>query len=113
MSPLSHTFPVATLAAGALLALSLLFAPNVQAQDGAALYVSRGCESCHGPAGKEPIGSLYPRLAGQQAEYLIAQLQAFRSVERQSAHSAAMWSFSTGLSDAQIRALASYLAKAE
>lgn len=58
------------------------------AENGARLY--RGgaedlqipaCMSCHGPAGNG-IPPLYPRVAGQSAAYLEAQLLAFKSGER-------------------------------
>ncbi len=102
---------IVTTVAGGLLLLAVLAAPSAQAQDAAALFVSRGCEACHGAAGNAPIGGLYPRLAGQSRDYLVAQLQAFRAVERQGGNSAAMWSFATGLSDAEIKSLATYLSR--
>lgn len=39
------------------------------------------CMSCHGPAGRG-IPPLYPRVAGQSAQYLETQLQQFKSGER-------------------------------
>src|SRR4051812_26361458 len=40
------------------------------------------CAGCHGPAGSG-IPAQYPRLAGQFAEYLTAQLKAFRDGARE------------------------------
>src|ERR1700693_2114843 len=39
------------------------------------------CSSCHGPGGRS-TSSTFPRLAGQQKDYLVAQLQAFRDKTR-------------------------------
>ena len=39
------------------------------------------CASCHGADGISAVG-LYPNLAGQKVEYLVKQLQAFKSRER-------------------------------
>jgi cytochrome c553 len=40
------------------------------------------CTACHGPEGKS-ANPLWPNLAGQNASYLLAQLQAFKSGARQ------------------------------
>ena len=39
------------------------------------------CSSCHGSEGRS-ISPTFPRLAGQQKDYLVAQLQAFRDKTR-------------------------------
>ncbi len=77
-------------------------APPV-AEDSAQPDVS-GCQACHG---REGISSnpRTPNLAGQQADYLVAQLQAFRSGTR--THQL-MQAVAAQLDDAQIEALARY-----
>lgn len=40
------------------------------------------CVTCHGEAG-EGLGPMFPRLAGQQPEYLFSQLVAFKGGMRQ------------------------------
>jgi cytochrome c553 len=67
------------------------------------------CAGCHGPAGAG-IPSEFPRLGGQYAEYVAAQLQAFRSGSRANDPGAMMRSVAAHLNDAQIKALAEYVA---
>lgn len=70
------------------------------------LKVMQVCQTCHGVDG---LGSMagVPHLAGQPEEYLIRQLQGFRSGERQHAQ---MSIIAQGLSDADIDNVASWYA---
>ena len=65
------------------------------------------CAGCHGPAGAG-IPAQYPRLAGQFAEYGEAQLVAFRQGVRK--NSAQMMAVASRMSDAEIKAVAEYIA---
>ena len=65
------------------------------------------CSGCHSPNGAG-IPSQYPRLGGQHAEYTEAQLQAFRSGLR--GNNAQMMAISAKLNDAEMKAVADYLA---
>ncbi|WP_446942187.1 c-type cytochrome, partial [Pseudomonas aeruginosa] len=65
------------------------------------------CVACHGPAAQGLAALKAPRLAGQWAEYLAAQLHGFRDGKR--GNSATMRAVANGLEDADIRALAGYL----
>jgi cytochrome c553 len=67
------------------------------------------CAGCHGPSGAG-IPAQYPRLGGQYAEYVAAQLQAFRSGSRANDPSGMMRGVASHLTDGQIRALAEYVA---
>ena len=67
------------------------------------------CAGCHGPSGAG-IPSEFPRLGGQYAEYVAAQLQGFRSGSRANDPSGMMRVVASHLTDAQIRALAEYVA---
>ena len=67
------------------------------------------CAGCHGPSGAG-IPAEFPRLGGQFAEYLVAQLQAFRSGARANDPSGMMRGGAAHLSDGQIKALAEYAA---
>lgn len=67
------------------------------------------CAGCHGPSGAG-IPSEFPRLGGQYAEYVAAQLQGFRSGSRANDPSGMMRGVASHLTDAQIRALAEYVA---
>jgi cytochrome c553 len=66
------------------------------------------CSSCHGPSGRS-ISSTFPRLAGQQKDYIEAQLKAFRDHERADPHAKTyMWGMAARLTDDQISGIAAY-----
>ncbi len=67
------------------------------------------CAGCHGPSGAG-IPAEFPRLGGQYAEYVAAQLQAFRSGARANDPGGMMRGVAAHLGDPQIRALAEYVA---
>lgn len=64
------------------------------------------CASCHGTDGISSVG-LYPNLAGQKVDYLIKQLHAFKTRERDDP---VMSSMAEPLSDELVRELANYFA---
>lgn len=72
------------------------------ADDNAVAALLGACQACHGRDGLGE-GNDVPNLAGQKPNYLVRQLEAFRSGERKSALMAAI---ATQLTDADIRALA-------
>jgi cytochrome c553 len=64
------------------------------------------CSSCHGSDGKG-VSPTFPRLAGQQDEYLAVQLKAFRDKTRADPHAHTyMWGMAAKLSDETIDGLA-------
>lgn len=65
------------------------------------------CSACHGTSGQSQ-NEQYPSLAGQQANYLQAQLQAFAEGKR---HSAQMEPLAATLTEEQIVSLAQYFAR--
>jgi cytochrome c553 len=65
------------------------------------------CSGCHSPNGAG-IPAQYPRLGGQHAEYGEAQLLAFRAGTR--GNSAQMTAIAAKMNDAEIKAVADYLA---
>jgi cytochrome c553 len=67
------------------------------------------CAGCHGPAGAGLPGQ-YPRLAGQYAEYLGAQLKLFREGGRANDPNGAMRGVAARLTDREIRAISEYAA---
>lgn len=99
-------------AAAALLAIA---APAARADEPDALtraYAQKiaitVCGTCHGPRGNS-IQPKYPRLAGQNANYLVAQLKAFRAQTRGDPDAIGyMWGMASQLDDDTIQALASY-----
>jgi len=69
------------------------------------------CGTCHGPHGNSTHPK-FPRLAGQNANYLAAQLKAFRGQTRGDPDAVGyMWGMAAELDDATIDALASYYSK--
>jgi len=79
------------------------------AQDGAALFQSKACIACHGVAGKQPINDTIPKLAGQNAGYLIQQISDIKSGARANGQTAQMKAFAEKLSDSEIEAISNYL----
>ena len=65
----------------------------------------RACASCHGDNAEG--ASVFPRLAGQHAEYVVRQLKVFRT--RLRPHGVIMADESRNLTDDELRALAQYV----
>ena len=71
-------------------------------------YAEQVCSNCHGLDGN-PVSPGFPRLAGQQTEYIVNQLKNFRSHQRLDPPGYQyMWGLSRHLTDAQIDSLADY-----
>lgn len=89
--------------------LALCCATTVNAAGDAASGKGKAasCEGCHGTNGVG-IGPTFPNLAGQKAEYLLAQLMAFKSGERKGANSTIMLPMVAGLSEQDMADLAAY-----
>ncbi len=79
------------------------------AADGEQLYREKACASCHGPTAEEPIVATYPKLAGQNREYLINQMNDIKSGDRDNGASLAMQGIAATLSDDEIVSIAEYL----
>jgi cytochrome c553 len=67
------------------------------------------CAGCHGPDGAGIPGQ-YPRLAGQFAEYVDAQLKLFRAAGRANDPNGMMRGVAARMSDEEIKAVAEYAA---
>jgi cytochrome c553 len=67
------------------------------------------CAGCHGPAGAG-MPAQYPRLAGQYAEYIAAQLKAFKEGGRANDPNGMMRGVAARMSEREIRAVAEYAA---
>lgn len=66
------------------------------------------CIACHGPAGQGIAGASFPAVAGQHAQYSLAELKAFASGKRQS--KAGIMNFvASNLTVKQMKAVASYM----
>ncbi len=81
-----------------------------EAVDGETLYVERGCVYCHGPEGKEPALSEYPKLAGQNEQYLLQQMLDIKNMARKNGYTGMMQPAVINISDEELAAIAAYLA---
>ena len=97
------------LSLGCLLSVGANAEPTAgQAPVSVANLVNGVCATCHGPRGISVLPK-YPRLAGQNANYLMVQLMAFRSRTRGDADAVGfMWGMAAQLDDPTIEALATY-----
>lgn len=68
------------------------------------------CTACHSPNGQGLASAGYPALSGQDPAYTEMQLRAFRDGSRQNDDAEVMRSIAARLNDAEIAALASYVA---
>jgi cytochrome c553 len=85
-------------------------APADNGSAAAAAKVRAVCQNCHGPGGNS-TSATFPRLNGQQADYIAAQIKKFRSHNRNDPHAMAyMWGMASQLDDATANAIAKYLA---
>ena len=64
------------------------------------------CAACHGATGAG-LPKQFPRVAGQHADYTLAQLKTFRTGER--ANAPMMMAIATKLTDAEMAAVADYM----
>lgn len=67
------------------------------------------CAGCHGAKGKAMIPT-YPNLAGQNQQYLVSALKAYKSKARNGGQAAVMQGMAGALSDDDINNLAAYFA---
>lgn len=74
------------------------------------------CAACHSPTGKGNAPAGFPRVSGQHADYIAAQLKAFRAAADGDANgrsndgeTAIMRTIAYGLSDSEIAAVSSYI----
>ena len=105
---------------GAILALAIAGAATAACAQGAASGADARtpgeekainlCSTCHGPRGAS-ISPLFPNLAAQKPEYLIAQIEAFQAHTREekAAHDI-MYGIAGNLDKAMVKSIAEYYA---
>jgi cytochrome c len=93
----------------ALAALSMTMSATALA-DGADVYKKKTCWSCHGKDAKSPIMPMYPKLAGQNADYAYNQMKDIKSGARNNGQTAAMKGVMGLVNDAEMREIADWLA---
>ncbi len=79
--------------------------------DGAQLYQTKTCFSCHGKDAKTPLLPMYPKLAGQNAEYAFNQMKDIKSGVRANGQSAAMQGVMGLVNEDEMRQIADWLSK--
>jgi len=67
------------------------------------------CTACHGPQGQGMPTAGFPSLSGQNADYIIKQLKAFRANSRENDMNKVMRNVTRIMSDKQIEAVAHYV----
>ncbi|MBV1839999.1 MULTISPECIES: c-type cytochrome [Photobacterium] len=67
------------------------------------------CTACHGPRGNGTSLSGFPKISGQNAEYVKLQLEKFRSGQRTNDMNSMMQSVAAKLTDDEIAALSHYV----
>ena len=90
--------------------------PENVVEEGKILYTAgnaeRGltaCIACHGPRGNGTELSGFPKISGQHAEYIKAQLEKFRDGSRNNDMNAMMRDVAKKLTDAEIDTLSKYV----
>ncbi len=96
--------------------ISLGVADDVLALKGEAIYRggniefgSAACIGCHGPSGKGNPPAGFPAVAGQHAQYVYSQLQAFHQELRSGDANSTMRHMVRKMSNEEMRAVAEYI----
>jgi cytochrome c len=86
------------------------FASQASAElDGAKLFIEKTCITCHGADAKTPIMPLYPKLAGQNYEYLKGQALDIKYGRRTNGMASSMMGIAQMASDEEIDAIVKYI----
>jgi len=79
------------------------------AAKGGALFAADSCNACHGDDGATPVLPAYPRLAGQNADYLFKQLDDFKKGTRSNDADSVMRGIVGDIAGADLRAISYWL----
>lgn len=99
---------VAWIAGIGLIALSTT--ATAQTMDGAQLFVAKTCFACHGKDAKTPLLPDYPKLAGQNKDYLYRQMLDIKSGARSNGNTAAMKGVMPIVNEDELKVIAEWLA---
>lgn len=89
--------------------------PSPLSAEGMALVTQGGCQACHGADFTKPIDSSFPKLAGQNGDYLYTALRAYKVSDNPREKpwigraNPVMGGMTVRFTDEQLRILASYL----
>ena len=101
-------FMIAAMAAVSILGAAATL-PALAADAAAGKAKAAVCAACHGQNGIATI-PMYPNLAGQNEQYLVGALKAYKNKERNGGQAVVMQGQAAALSDADIANLAAYYA---
>jgi len=79
--------------------------------DGKKLFTDKTCHTCHGKDANTPLIAGYPSIAGQSKEYIAAQMTDIKTGKRNNGQAESMKGIMHLVSDAEITAIAAYVAK--
>lgn len=68
------------------------------------------CSACHGPRGEGNAEANFPALTGQNPDYTIAQLKSFQTGKRTNDYNHIMQDIANNMKDADMQAVANYIA---
>lgn len=68
------------------------------------------CAGCHGPTGNGNPAAKFPKISGQHAKYIVAQLKAFKAGKRANDAGKMMRNIAMKMTDAEMEAVAEYIA---
>lgn len=94
---------------GGAVIVALSMSGAALAADGAALFKEKTCIACHGKDAKSPIMPNYPRLAGQNEQYVLQQLKDIKSGARNNGQTAAMKGVMGIVSEDDMKAIAKWI----
>jgi cytochrome c553 len=98
------------IAIGMVIGLSLMSGQALAAGDAAAGQAKAAiCAACHGADGIAVIPG-YPNLKGQNEQYIVSSINAYKNKERNGGLAAVMQAQASMLSDADVANLAAYYA---
>ena len=99
------------IAGAALIVIMTLGSTQAKADqlDGAKLFQEKTCIACHGPDAKTPLLPNYPKLAGQNYDYMIQQIMDIKSGARSNGQTAVMKAVLPIATDAELEAIARYI----
>lgn len=90
--------------------------PSADAIQGRSLVARGGCQACHGENFTKPVDPSFPKLAGQNGDYLYAALRAYKASDNPGEKpwigrtSPVMGGMTAQFTDEQLQVLANYLA---
>jgi cytochrome c len=101
--------PLTRSAVALAISLAAGLSTSAFALDGAELFQTKTCFSCHGKDAKTPILPIYPKLAGQSPDYAFNQMKDIASGARNNGQTAAMKGVMHLVSEEEMRAIADWL----